>query len=146
MGWTTNGLGVLFLIWAECLFFLFDITEDQPLLKGGGLYKLVKQPGTWRWILSSVFRRFEERTDVSVHSHAVFTVRCSIEHRGDMAFRSSLLYFLYFYSFHVYPVLGGKSWSTENSKGNKTVPGKVATTCKENGHKYEDALINFAST
>jgi len=25
--------------------------------------------------------------------------------------------------------------STEHSKGNKTVPGKVATTCTENGHK-----------
>ena len=25
--------------------------------------------------------------------------------------------------------------STEHSKGNKTVPGKVATTCTEDGHK-----------
>ena len=29
----------------------------------------------------------------------------------------------------------GKNWSTEHSKGNKAVPGKVATTCTEDGHK-----------
>ena len=28
-----------------------------------------------------------------------------------------------------------KNWSTEHSKGNKTVPGKVATTCTKDGHK-----------
>jgi len=28
-----------------------------------------------------------------------------------------------------------KNWSTDHSKGNKTVPGKVATTCTEDGHK-----------
>ena len=28
-----------------------------------------------------------------------------------------------------------KNLSTEHSKGNKTVPGKVATTCTEVGHK-----------
>ena len=28
-----------------------------------------------------------------------------------------------------------KYWSTEHSKGNKTVPEKVATTCTEDGHK-----------
>ena len=28
-----------------------------------------------------------------------------------------------------------KSMSTEHSKGNKTVPEKVATTCTEDGHK-----------
>ena len=28
-----------------------------------------------------------------------------------------------------------KNWNTEHSKGNKTVPGKVATTCTEDGHK-----------
>jgi len=28
-----------------------------------------------------------------------------------------------------------ENWSTEHSKGNKTVPGKVATTCTENGHR-----------
>ena len=28
-----------------------------------------------------------------------------------------------------------KNGSTEHSKGNKTVPEKVATTCTENGHK-----------
>jgi hypothetical protein len=29
----------------------------------------------------------------------------------------------------------GKNWSTEYTKGNKTVPGKVATTRTEDGHK-----------
>jgi len=29
----------------------------------------------------------------------------------------------------------GKNGSTEHSKGNKTVPGKVATTCTEDGQK-----------
>ena len=28
-----------------------------------------------------------------------------------------------------------KNWSTEHSKGNKTVTGKLATTCTEDGHK-----------
>ena len=28
-----------------------------------------------------------------------------------------------------------KNWSKEHSEGNKTVPGKVATTCTEDGHK-----------
>ena len=28
-----------------------------------------------------------------------------------------------------------KNWGTENSKGNKTVPAKVATTCTEDGDK-----------
>ena len=28
-----------------------------------------------------------------------------------------------------------KNWSTEHSTGNKTVPGKVTTTCTEDGHK-----------
>jgi len=32
-------------------------------------------------------------------------------------------------------VLGKKSGSTEHSKGNKTVPEKVATTCTEDGHR-----------
>ena len=32
-------------------------------------------------------------------------------------------------------VLGGKNGSTEHTKGNKTVPEKVATTRKEDGHK-----------
>jgi len=31
----------------------------------------------------------------------------------------------------------GKSGSTEYSKGNKTVPGKVATTHTEDGHKQD---------
>jgi hypothetical protein len=29
----------------------------------------------------------------------------------------------------------GKNWGTEHSKGDKTVPTKVATTCTENGQK-----------
>jgi len=33
------------------------------------------------------------------------------------------------------PCIWQKNWSTEHSKGNKTVPGKVATTCTEDGHK-----------
>ena len=28
-----------------------------------------------------------------------------------------------------------KNGSTEHSKGNKTLPGKVATTCTEDGHE-----------
>ena len=32
-------------------------------------------------------------------------------------------------------VLDKKNWSTEHSKGNKTTPEKVATTCTEDGHK-----------
>ena len=28
-----------------------------------------------------------------------------------------------------------KNWNTEHSKGNKTAPGKVATTSTEDGHK-----------
>jgi len=31
--------------------------------------------------------------------------------------------------------IGEKNWSTEHSKGNKTVPGKVGTTLTEDGHK-----------
>jgi len=31
--------------------------------------------------------------------------------------------------------IGGENGSTEHSKGNKTVPGKVATTRTEDGHK-----------
>ena len=29
----------------------------------------------------------------------------------------------------------GKNWNTEHSKGNKTIPWKVATTYTEDGHK-----------
>ena len=32
-------------------------------------------------------------------------------------------------------IRGGKNGSTEHGKGNKTVPGKVATTRTENGHE-----------
>jgi hypothetical protein len=32
-----------------------------------------------------------------------------------------------------------KNWGTEHSKGNKTVPAKVATTCTEDGHKQVNA-------
>ena len=31
--------------------------------------------------------------------------------------------------------MGKKNGSTEHSRGNKTVPEKVATTCTEDGHK-----------
>jgi len=34
-----------------------------------------------------------------------------------------------------YQCIRQKNKSTEHSKGNKTVPEKVATTCTENGHK-----------
>jgi len=34
-----------------------------------------------------------------------------------------------------------KNRSTEHSKGNKTVPGKVATTHTEDGHKQDGLLI-----
>jgi len=33
------------------------------------------------------------------------------------------------------PCIRGKNGSTEHIKGNKTVPGKVATTHTEDGHK-----------
>ena len=35
----------------------------------------------------------------------------------------------------------GRNGSTENSTGNKTVPGKVATTFTENGHKYNTCQL-----
>ena len=35
-----------------------------------------------------------------------------------------------------------KKLSTEHSKGNKTVPGKVATTCTKDGHKQTIKTIN----
>ena len=35
------------------------------------------------------------------------------------------------------PIFQGKNRSTEYSKGNKTVPGKVATTYREDGHKQD---------
>ena len=31
----------------------------------------------------------------------------------------------------------GKNWGTENSKGNRTAPEKVATTHTEDGHKQK---------
>ena len=39
-----------------------------------------------------------------------------------------------------------KNWSTEHSKGNKTVPGKVATTCTEDGHKQTTKTSTTIST
>ena len=36
----------------------------------------------------------------------------------------------------------GKNGSTEHSKGNKTVPGKVATTHTEDGHKQTTKTSN----
>ena len=35
----------------------------------------------------------------------------------------------------MYQCIRQKNGSTEDSKGNKTVPDKVATTCTEDGHK-----------
>jgi len=40
----------------------------------------------------------------------------------------------------------GKNWSTENSKGNKTVPGKVATTRTEDGYKWNIKTSTTIST
>jgi hypothetical protein len=39
-----------------------------------------------------------------------------------------------------------KNCSTEHSKGNKTVPGKVATTCTEDGHKQATKTSTTIST
>jgi len=36
----------------------------------------------------------------------------------------------------------GKNWSTEFSKGNKTVPGKEATTYTKDGHKQNTKTSN----
>ena len=36
-----------------------------------------------------------------------------------------------------------KYWSTEHSKGNKTVPGKVATTCTEDGHRLPKQALQY---
>ena len=36
-----------------------------------------------------------------------------------------------------------KNWSTEHSKGNKTVPGKVPTTCTENGHRLPKQTLQY---
>ena len=36
-----------------------------------------------------------------------------------------------------------KNWSTEHSKGNKTVPGKVATTCTEDGHRLPKQALQY---
>jgi len=44
--------------------------------------------------------------------------------------------FHHWLKFTAFIVIGwGKNGSTEHSKGNKTVPGKVATTRTEDGHK-----------
>ena len=39
-----------------------------------------------------------------------------------------------------------KKGSTEHSKGNKTVPGKMATTCTEDGHKENTKTGTIIST
>jgi len=39
-----------------------------------------------------------------------------------------------------------KKWSTEQSKGNKTVPVKVATTCTVDGHKWNNRTSTTIST
>ena len=36
-----------------------------------------------------------------------------------------------------------KNRSTEYSKGNKTVPGKVATTCIEDGHRLPKQALQY---
>jgi len=36
-----------------------------------------------------------------------------------------------------------KNWSTEHSKGNKKVPGKVATTCTEDGHRLPKQALQY---
>ena len=36
-----------------------------------------------------------------------------------------------------------KNWSTEHSKGNKTVPGKVATACTEDGHRLPKQALRY---
>ena len=36
-----------------------------------------------------------------------------------------------------------KKWSTEHSKGNKTVPGKVATTRTEDGHRLPKQALQY---
>ena len=36
-----------------------------------------------------------------------------------------------------------KNWSTEHSKGNKTVPGKVATTFTEDGHRLPKQALQY---
>ena len=42
-----------------------------------------------------------------------------------------------------YQCIRGKNWSTEHSKGNKTVPGKVATTCTEDGHRLPKQALQY---
>jgi hypothetical protein len=36
-----------------------------------------------------------------------------------------------------------KNWSTEHSKGNKRVPGKVSTTCTEDGHRLPKQALQY---
>jgi hypothetical protein len=49
--------------------------------------------------------------------------------------RTTITFFIKAYQKKKIDVLRGKNGSTEHSKGNKTVPGKVATTHTEDGHK-----------
>jgi len=37
----------------------------------------------------------------------------------------------------------GENRSTEHGKGNKTVPGKVATTCTEDGHRLPKQALQY---
>jgi len=46
-------------------------------------------------------------------------------------YRYSPEYSFYIFTQQIYLI----NYSTEHSKGSKTVPGKVATTCTEDGHK-----------
>ena len=36
-----------------------------------------------------------------------------------------------------------KNWSTEHSKGNETVPGKVARTCTKDGHRLTKQALQY---
>jgi hypothetical protein len=36
-----------------------------------------------------------------------------------------------------------KNWATEHSKGNKTVPAKVATTCTEDRHRLPKQALRY---
>ena len=96
-------------------------------------------------MLSSVFSKFEESTHVTVLSHEVFILRYTINHRGEIVFISS---FLYFYIFLFVSCVscnrGKKNSSTEHSKGNKTVLVKVATACTTN--HFHTAHFTLPST
>ena len=45
------------------------------------------------------------------------------------------IYYVYYRGVQKESMYQIKNGKTENSKGNKTVPGKVATACTEDGHR-----------